>query len=95
MMPYCKAHGIGFIPFSPLHQGDLAKPVSQSTTRRNTAKGGVLERALGEEDQVIISRVEEISKRRNWKMNEVGLAWIDAKVTSPLVGCNTVSSADG
>jgi aryl-alcohol dehydrogenase-like predicted oxidoreductase len=41
-------------------------------------------------DKVIISRVEEIAKKRGWKMSEVALAWVDAKVSSPIVGCSSV-----
>ena len=41
-------------------------------------------------DKAIISRVEEVAKKKGWKMSDVALAWIDAKVTSPIVGCSTV-----
>ena len=90
MIPYCKAHGIGLIPWSPLHQGDLAKPISESSARRANSKGTFLDFGMSEIDKSIISRVEEIAKKKDWKMSEVALAWINAKVTSPIVGCNSV-----
>ena len=90
MIPYCKAHGIGLIPWSPLHQGDLAKPLSESSSRRTYTKGTILDFGISEIDKAIISRVEEVAKKKGWKMSDVALAWIDAKVTSPIVGCSTV-----
>ena len=90
MIPYCKAHGIGLIPWSPLHQGDLAKPLSESSSRRAYTKGTILDFGISDIDKAIISRVEEVAKKKGWKMSDVALAWIDAKVTSPIVGCSTV-----
>ena len=93
MIPYCKAHGIGLIPWSPLHQGDLAKPVTESSARREVSRRTItiLSIPLTKTDEAIVARVEEIAKKKGWKMSEVALAWIDGKVTSPIVGCNSVS----
>ena len=91
MIPYCKAHGIGLIPWSPLHQGALAKPFSESSARKEATKGTPFEMPITDVDKTIISRVEEIAKKKGWKMSEVALAWIDKKVTSPIVGVNSVS----
>ena len=90
MIPYCKAHGMGLIPWSPLHQGDLARPVTESSARKEGTKGTPLSNSLTQTDEAIITRVEEIAKKKGWKMSEVALAWIDGKVTSPIVGCNSV-----
>ena len=91
MIPYCKAHGIGLIPWGPLQGGDLARPADQSTTRKDTAKGTVFEKKHTEADLAIISRVQEIASKRDWKMSEVALAWVYSKVSSPIVGCSSVS----
>lgn len=93
MIPYCNAHGIGLIPWSPLHQGALARPLTEVTVRQESLKGSVFESVfpLTESDKVIIARVKEVSKKKGWKMSEVALAWIDGKVVSPIVGCNSVS----
>ena len=93
MIPYCNAHGIGLIPWSPLQAGDLAHPPTDSTTRREAAKGSPFEKKHSDADLTIISRVEEIASKRGWKMSEVALAWIDKKVSSPLVGCSSVRHA--
>lgn len=91
MIPYCNAHGIGLIPWGPLHNGELAHPPTESTTRKDTIKGTPWEMKYTESDEVTISRVEEIAKKKGWKMSEVALAWIGTKVTSPIVGCSSVS----
>ena len=90
MIPYCKAHGIGLIPWGPLQGGDLAKPIDQTSTRKDAAKGTWREKKYSEADKTIIARVEEIANKKGWKMSEVALAWVDTKVSSPIVGCSSV-----
>ncbi|THH09212.1 hypothetical protein EW145_g2169 [Phellinidium pouzarii] len=89
MIPYCNAHGIGLIPWGPLKAGELARPVSQSTARYDSAKGTIMERKQTEADVTIISRVEEVAAKRGWTMSQVALAWINKKVSSPIVGINS------
>ena len=91
MIPYCNAHGIGLIPWGPLAAGDLCRPFSETSTRKESAKGTPFERKFSDADKMIISRVEEIAKKRGWTMTQVALAWIDKKVSSPIVGCSSVS----
>ena len=92
MIPYCKSHGIGLIPWSPLHGGDLARPVkAELTERKESSKGTPFEKQFSKADETIIDRVEELAKKKGWQMSEVALAWIDAKIDSPIVGCNSVS----
>lgn len=86
MNPYCNAHGIGLIPWGPLQAGDLARPIDIHTTRRATN-----EKVYSEADKAIIVRVEEIAQKRGWTMSQVALAWIDKKVSSPIVGISSVS----
>ncbi|KAI5824383.1 Aldo/keto reductase [Schizophyllum commune Tattone D] len=78
MLAYCKYHGIGIIPWSPLAGGLLARP-------RNKAD---------EVDAEIIKRVEEVAKKRGWTMSQVALAWAQRSVTSPIVGFNSVKRVD-
>lgn len=85
MIPYCKAHGIGIIPWGPLQAGDLANPYGQGSTRRD-----INARKYTEADKAIIGRVEELSKKKGWPMSQVALSWIYDKVSSPIVGVNSV-----
>lgn len=91
MIPYCSHHGIGIIPWGPLHGGNLARPGGSSTTRSEYMKGLNVGLNFTDAHNTIVDRVEEIAKKREWKMSQVALAWVSAKVASPIVGCSTVS----
>ncbi|KAH8119692.1 Aldo/keto reductase [Phellopilus nigrolimitatus] len=95
MIPYCNAHGIGLIPWGPLQAGDLAYPVSESTARRDATKGTPQERKYSEADRAIIARVEDVAQKRGWTMSQVALAWINTKVSSPIVGVSSPARLEG
>ncbi|OAX32990.1 Aldo/keto reductase [Rhizopogon vinicolor AM-OR11-026] len=90
MHAYCKYNGIGIIPWYPMASGVLARPVGTETPRTNSAKGTPLEFKLIGGDTTIINRVEELAKKKNCKMSQIALAWVGSKVTSPIVGINSV-----
>jgi aryl-alcohol dehydrogenase-like predicted oxidoreductase len=41
-------------------------------------------------DLEIIGRVAELSEKKEWPMAHVALAWIDKRITSPIIGFSTV-----
>ncbi|KZP00478.1 Aldo/keto reductase [Calocera viscosa TUFC12733] len=92
MIPYCNYKGIGLIPWAPLAEGHLARPVDvarhdqEKTSRTDTA---VFKRSLSDSDKVIIGRVEELAKKKNVKMAQIALAWINTKVASPIIGMSS------
>lgn len=45
-------------------------------------------------DKQIIERVEELAKKHDWKMVDVALAWINKRVTSPIIGFSSVARMD-
>lgn len=45
---------------------------------------------LSKVDAEIISRVEELAKKKGWTMSQVALAWINKRVSSPIVGFSSV-----
>jgi aryl-alcohol dehydrogenase-like predicted oxidoreductase len=90
MHAYCKHHGIGVIPWSPLAAGVLARPIGTETTRVNSVNGAVPAKKLIGGDATIVNRVEELAKKKNCKMGQIALAWVGAKVASPIVGVNSV-----
>lgn len=95
MIPYCKATGVGLIPWSPLARGHLARPAAEGSARRESevvarAVFSVFELGFGEVDQAIIARVEEVAAKKGWSMAEVSLAWVNEKVSAPIVGLGSV-----
>ena len=91
MNRFCLETGVGLIPWGPLARGNLARPhhVSGSTTR-SSSQGD-----LPETDVMIISKVEELAKKKGWKMSDVAMAWLTYKgVTSPIIGISSVARLD-
>jgi aryl-alcohol dehydrogenase-like predicted oxidoreductase len=91
MNGYCNYKGIGIIPYCPLSNGYLTRPLdSPLTHRQEVRKGHPLERKLSDNEKEIIKRVEALAKKKNMTMAHVALAWAQAKSTSPIVGLNKV-----
>ena len=90
MLAYCKFNGIGVIPWAPLHAGDLARPLGTESVRRTATEGTMLEKKLSEADKAIITRVEELATKKGVKMGQIALAWVGQKVSSPIVGVNSI-----
>jgi aryl-alcohol dehydrogenase-like predicted oxidoreductase len=90
---YCKFKGLGIIPWGPLSAGVLARPLGEATatTRAESVKGTMFDRKAQESENEIVRRVEKTSKDKGWTMGQVALAWINGKVTSPIVGISSVS----
>jgi len=38
--------------------------------------------------------VEEIAKKRGWKMSHVALAWINKRISSPIIGFSSIARID-
>ncbi|KAL7803865.1 Aldo/keto reductase [Trichoderma afarasin] len=91
MNKFCKATGAAIIPWGPLAEGKLARPVkAQGTTSRSAGT----EDTLRPESVEIINRVEELAKRKDWTMSQVTLAWTQKRVTSPIIGFSSVERID-
>ncbi|KAF1992881.1 Aldo/keto reductase [Amniculicola lignicola CBS 123094] len=93
MNRFCNSTGVGLIPWAPLCRGHLARPVSSfgTTTRSAGEKGNpMFSTGHTDSDRKIVERVEELAKKHGWKMAEVSLAWINQRVTSPIIGFSSV-----
>lgn len=91
MNRFCRETGVGLIPWAPLARGNLARSADQfGTTERGKSAGG----KLGEVDEVIVGRVEELAGKKGWKMSQVALSWIATKVSSPIIGFSSVERID-
>jgi aryl-alcohol dehydrogenase-like predicted oxidoreductase len=91
MNAYCKFAGIGIIPWGPLSGGRLARPLgSEETSRSESSKRSPYGANPDEWQEEIIRRVEKIAKDKKWTMSQVAIAWINGKVTSPIIGISSV-----
>lgn len=90
MNRFCYDTGVGLIPWGPLAQGSLARPVEQTgKTTRSKSRGGP-----SEHDAAIISRVKEIADKKGWPMSHVALAWVNDRISSPIIGFSSTKRMD-
>ncbi len=72
--------------YSPLLDGNLARPLGTKTNRTEAG----FQKELKPSDIKIIERVIELAEKHSWKMSQVALSWSLTKISSPIVGANTV-----
>ncbi|KLU82484.1 voltage-gated potassium channel subunit beta-2 [Magnaporthiopsis poae ATCC 64411] len=93
MNRFCDATGVGLIPWGPLCEGNLARPPAEyGSTKRSQEMQKLQPRAPGttEPDLSIIKRVMEVAEKRSWPMSHVALAWINPRISSPIIGFSSV-----
>lgn len=93
MNRYCNDTGVGLIPWAPLCRGHLARPPKDygSTMRSEQEKKGASgAHGTVEPDLTIIKRVVEVADKHKWPMSHVALAWINKRVSSPIIGFSSV-----
>jgi aryl-alcohol dehydrogenase-like predicted oxidoreductase len=95
MIPFCRAEGIGLLPWSPLARGFLAG-------NRNKKDWGETVRAKTDDyaqklyyqdsDFEIADRVGELAKRRGVSRMQIALAWIlhQPGITAPIIGASKI-----
>ena len=42
----------------------------------------------------IVRRVQELAEQKGWKMSQVALAWINKRVSSPIIGFTSVEEME-
>ncbi|GAB1194142.1 hypothetical protein APSETT444_003383 [Aspergillus pseudonomiae] len=86
---FCHAEGIGLIPWSPLARGLLARPWNVKTDRSvkdaKTAKW-----FSGEQDQKIVTRVDQLARSKGCSMSALAIAWLLKKGACPIAGLNSI-----
>lgn len=96
MAPFCYDQNIAMTPYSALASGRLSRKPGETSARLEKdayAKFKYDKTAVA--DGLIIERVLEIANKKGVSMTEVSLAWLLAKVTSPVVGATKMSHVDG
>ncbi|KAL1895509.1 hypothetical protein Sste5346_005318 [Sporothrix stenoceras] len=92
MLRFCRRTNVAVIPWGPLCEGLLARPLS---TRGSTARSaGDAATPLRPEAETIIKRVEEVAAKKGWTMSQVTLAWTMKRVTAPIIGFSSVARLD-
>ncbi|KAK3053310.1 hypothetical protein LTR09_005479 [Extremus antarcticus] len=97
MNAFCDKTGVGLIPWAPLCRGHLARPPQDfgNTVRsEGEKKSGAQGTGTTESDQTVVKRVQELAEKHGWKMSHVALAWINKRVTSPIIGFSSVARMD-
>lgn len=88
MNRFCNDTGVGLIPWAPLDRGNLARPYDQyGKTERSKPDP---ESGLREVDVKTIARVQELAEKKGWKMSQVALAWVNKRISSPIIGFSSV-----
>ena len=78
--------------WAPLDRGHLARPYEEygkSERSKEDPKDG-----LSEVDVKTIQRVQELAEKKGWKMSQVALAWVNKRISSPIIGFSSVKRID-
>ncbi|PGH19116.1 hypothetical protein AJ80_04194 [Polytolypa hystricis UAMH7299] len=91
MNKFCNETGVGLIPWGPLEKGFLARPLA-TAKEGTTIRSAILHKRgiLSEVEFKTIERVEELAKKKGWKMSHVALAWINKRISSPIIGFSSI-----
>jgi aryl-alcohol dehydrogenase-like predicted oxidoreductase len=96
LFPYCLEDNIATTPYSSLASGRLSRLSDADSKRlKEDAYAKTKYDKTQKEDSPIINRVAEIAQNLDVSMTEVSLAWLETKVTSPIVGATKMHHVDG
>lgn len=96
MAKLCREDNIAMTPYSALAGGRLSKHPGETSKRLQEDDYARLKYdATAGQDGVIIGRVAELVEKRGVSMTEISLAWLMAKVTSPVVGATKLHHIEG
>ena len=95
MIPYCKATGVGLIPWSPIARGALARAYDDRESLREKTDQRVNMRARSSAaDRMIIERVEGVAKKHKVSMAAVATSWCIRSGDCPIIGLSSIERID-
>lgn len=97
MIPYCKASGVGVIPWSPVARGALCRPFGDRSSEREKSDGFLKNNIRAFEndiDKQIVDRVEEVAKKNGVSMTCIAMAWSLKQGFNPIIGLNSEKRID-
>ena len=92
MIPYCKATGVGLIPWSPVGRGVLTRPWDSRSTKREETDNALKRMIRSQEtevDKTIVNRLEEIAEKHGVSMTCIATAWSISKGCCPIIGLSS------
>ena len=96
--PFCRATGVGCIPWSPVARGVLTRPWGDRSTKREGSDNflkSLIRSKETEVDKNIVDRLEEVAKKRGVSMALVAMAWsIKQPGVNPIVGLGSKERID-
>ena len=96
MAKLCAEDNIAMTPYSALAGGRLAKKPGETSKRLEEDSYAKFKYdATAKQDRVVIERVAELAEKHGVSMTEISLAWLLAKVTSPVVGATKLHHIEG
>jgi aryl-alcohol dehydrogenase-like predicted oxidoreductase len=99
LLPFCRAQGIGLIPYSPMARGFLCgRPRRQDATRTERAKTDDYTYKLygRPADEAVVDRVAALGAALGLAPAQVALAWVlhQPGVTAPIIGATQPDHVD-
>jgi NDP-hexose C3-ketoreductase / dTDP-4-oxo-2-deoxy-alpha-D-pentos-2-ene 2,3-reductase len=94
VIPACRAHGLGLIPWSPLAGGVLAGTLLSAGDSR---RAGTNAQSIADRHRAQIERYESLCRQIGEKPADVAVAWLlhNPDVTAPIVGPRTLEQLRG
>jgi aryl-alcohol dehydrogenase (NADP+) len=99
LLPFCRAQGIGLIPYSPMARGFLcgrARRLDPSRTERAKTDDFTYKLYGRPADEAVVERVTELAAARGLSPAQVALAWVlhQPGVTAPIIGATQPAHVD-
>ncbi|KAK6843474.1 NADP-dependent oxidoreductase domain-containing protein [Apiospora arundinis] len=92
MLPFCRATGVGVIPWSPLARGMLAKPQAAAAAGGESVRSQSdvkTKKWFADANLDIVDAVEKVAKDKGVSMALVATAWVLRQGCSPIVGLSS------
>jgi aryl-alcohol dehydrogenase-like predicted oxidoreductase len=99
LLPYCRAEGIGLIPYSPMARGFLCgrgRRVGASRTERAKTDDFTYKLYGREADEAVVDAVASVAAARGAAPAQIALAWVAAQpgICSPIIGATRPEHID-
>jgi aryl-alcohol dehydrogenase-like predicted oxidoreductase len=92
-MPYCKHHGLGVMPYSPLAAGFLTGKYRRGADVQSIRADEVCRLYANDRGFAVIEELDRIAQAHGKTVSQTALAWLltNPVVTSPIVGANSAA----